>query len=275
VGFAPSANAVEVWPAVAEALYRIRRAERLSGETNLVFIKDLSASQNASAEVLRRFSYRPMETDPDMVLELKPEWRGYVDYVSSLDRKYRKGIEQIQEQIEAAGCVVERVKDLGPCGGRLHELYLSVHHNAAVRPVTMSPKYMGALAEAAGEDFSCIVIRRGDQILGFVTAVRDGELAIGYYIGYDRGVAATLPLYLRLLQALVEQAIGWSCKRLSLGRTALEPKARIGAKPQPLYIWARHRHSTANFFIRKLLQAIPHEEAPERNPFKGPKPGKG
>src|SRR5260221_95357 len=37
--FTPGITAAELWPAVAEALYRIRRAERLSGETNLVFIK--------------------------------------------------------------------------------------------------------------------------------------------------------------------------------------------------------------------------------------------
>jgi hypothetical protein len=66
----------------------------------------------------------------------------------------------------------------------------------------------------------------------------------------------------------VEQGIQWGCRRISLGRTALEPKARLGAKPQPLFIWARHRHPTVNFFVRKLAHAIPHQEAPERNPFK-------
>lgn len=88
--FAPGVAASELWPAVAEALYRIRRAERLSGETNLVFIKELSVSQQETAQVLRRFSYRPIETDPDMVLELKPDWRTYGDYLNSLERKYRK-----------------------------------------------------------------------------------------------------------------------------------------------------------------------------------------
>src|SRR6185436_4424560 len=97
------------------------------------------------------------------------------------------------------------------------------------------------LAKAGGEDFSCIVVRRGEELLGFVTLLRDGELGIGYYIGYDRSAASTLPLYLRLLHAVVEQAIQWGCRRLSLGRTALEPKARLGAIPQPLFIWARHR----------------------------------
>jgi hypothetical protein len=268
VAFAPEASPGELWPAIAEALYRIRRAERLSGQTNLIFIKELSAAHQETAQVLRRFSYRPIETDPDMVLDLKAEWLLYADYLNSLDRKYRKGAQQIFKEIEAAGCVVERIKDLDPSQTRLHELYLAVHENAAVRPATLSADYLPALSRVAGEDFSCIVIRREREILGFVTLLRDGELAIGYYIGYDRAAASTLSLYLRLLHAVVGQAIEWRCRRLSLGRTALEPKARLGARPEPLFIWARHRHPTANFFIRKLVYAIPHGEAPERNPFK-------
>jgi hypothetical protein len=133
----------------------------------------------------------------------------------------------------------------------------------------LAPEYLPALAKAAGDDFACVIIRREDRILGFVTLLRDGDLAIGYYIGYDREEAATLPLYLRLLHAVVEQAIVWGCRRLSLGRTALDPKARLGAKPERLFIWARHRHPTVNFFARKLVHAIPHQEPPERNPFKG------
>src|SRR5439155_14198508 len=82
VGFLPGAAPSELWPPVAEALYRIRRAERLSGQTNLVFIKELSAAQQEAAQVLRRFGYRPIATDPDMVLELKPEWRSYGDYLN-------------------------------------------------------------------------------------------------------------------------------------------------------------------------------------------------
>ena len=269
VAFAPSAVPDEVWPAVVEGLYRIRRAAHLSGETNLVFIKELSTAQHKEAQALRRFSFRPLETEPDMVLELRVEWRNYDDYLNSLERKYRKSAKQIIEEIKGAGCVVERIKTIEQHAPRLYELYLSVHEHATVRPATLSPEYLPALARVAGEELSCVVIRRGEEILGFVTLIRDADLAIGYYIGYDRAAAMTLPLYLRLLHAVVEQAIERRCRRLSLGRTALEPKARLGAKPEPLFIWARHRHSTVNFFVRKLVQAIPHQEPPERNPFKG------
>jgi len=125
------------------------------------------------------------------------------------------------------------------------------------------------LARAAGPDFRCTVIRRAGTILGFITTIRDGDTALGYYIGFDRTAAAGgLPLYLRLLHATIADAIDWRCKRLSLGRTALEPKAALGAKPEAMSVWLRHRVPTMNWMLRALLGGIPHAEAPERNPFK-------
>lgn len=58
-------------------------------------------------------------------------------------------------------------------------------------------------------------------------------------------------------------------KSLSLGRTALEPKARLGAKPQRMEVWMRHRQPVLNQLTRRLLGLVPHDEAPDRNPFKG------
>ena len=66
----------------------------------------------------------------------------------------------------------------------------------------------------------------------------------------------------------IADAMQLGCSRLSLGRTALEPKARLGAQAQAITVWMRHRQPVMNVFVRNLLCVIPHEEAPERNPFK-------
>src|SRR6266436_2201902 len=220
-------------------------------------------------DALRRFSYRPMATEPNMVLEIHPAWRTYDDYLAALDAKYRRNAKDQVKKLAAAGCTIEPLTDLARHAGRLHELYRAVHDNASVRLVTLPEKYLPALAAAAGEDFRCTVARRGDEILGFVTSLRDGDTAIAYYIGFDREAAAAgLPLYLRLLHATIADAIAWGCKRLSLGRTALEPKAALGAKPEEMSVWLRHRVPALNWMLRGLLGGIPHAEAPERNPFR-------
>jgi hypothetical protein len=269
VAFADGVDKSELWPAVAEALYRLRRADRLSGDTDLVMVKDIPDEDAADAAALARYSYRPLETDPDMVLELSPKWRSYEDYLASLNAKYRKTSRQIDKEILAAGCRVESLEDVAGHAAELHALYLQVHENARLRLVTLKPDFIPALAQTFGDDLRCTVIRRGDgELLGFVTTLKDGETAVGYYIGFDRATNAEAPLYFRLLQAVVDDAIKLDCRRLSLGRTALEPKARLGARPAPLRVWIRHRIPALNILVRGLLHAAHHDEAPERNPFK-------
>ncbi len=268
IAFAPDEDPAKLWPAVAEAIYRVRRAERLSGQTDFALIKDLAEVDAPGSESLKRFSYRPVETDPNMVLELSPEWRSYQDYLNNLDKKYRRSAQQILKKVESAGCQVETLSDVEAHGDRLHQLYLKVHANNAMRLVTLTPGFLPAIARASGKEFRCNVIRRGEELLGFVTTVHDGPTGIGWYIGFDRTAAMELPLYLRLLHAEIGDAISLGCRRLSLGRTALEPKARLGAKPEPMHVWVRHRVPVLNVALRKILEAIPHGEAPERNPFK-------
>ena len=268
IAFSPGEDHAAVWPGIAEALYRMRRSERLAGQTDFVMVKDLTDRQTG-LEALRRFSYRPLETEPNMVLTLNPAWKNYDDYLAALDAKYRRNAKDQAKKLAAAGCVVEPIADLSVHAERLHELYLAVHDNSPVRLVTLPATYLPALAAAAGENFRCSVIRQNERILGFITTLRDGETAIGYYIGFDRAAAAEgLPIYLRLLHTTIADAIAWRCHKLSLGRSALEPKAALGAKPEAMSVWLRHRVPAMNWMMRNLLSAVPHHEAPERNPFK-------
>ena len=268
IAFTADEDPAALWPGVAEALYRIRRGERLAGQTDFVLVKDLTGQQTG-LEALRRFSYRPLETEPNMVLSIDPNWRSYDDYLAALDAKYRRNAKDQSKKFTGAGCTIERVTDLAPHARRLHELYRAVQGNAAVRLVTLTESCLPAMARALGEDFRCTAVRRGDDILGFVTCLRDGPTAIAYYIGFDRAAAADgLPIYLRLLHCTIHDAIEWRCQRLSLGRTALEPKAALGAKPEPMSVWLRHRLPALNWLLRGMLGAVPHNEAPERNPFK-------
>lgn len=267
VVFAQGRESPETWLAVAEALYRIRRADRLLGQVELIMVKDIPSNVSPTVQALRRISYRSVETEPDMVLEFAPNWRRYEDYLAGLNSKYRKTVVKLDKQVQEAGCSIEPLKNLQAHRDRLHELYLQVHDSAELRLVTLQPDYLPALANVAAESFRCTVIRQQNKLLGFVTTLKDRDTAIGYYIGYDREENAKIPIYLRLLQAVVADAFELGCRRISFGRTALEPKARLGAKPVPMQIWVRHRQSLVNAIAREFLHLIQPAKAPDRNPF--------
>jgi predicted N-acyltransferase len=272
VAFAPGEDTAALWPAVAEALYRIRRADKLLGTASFVMIKDITDGYADGASTLSRFSYRPVETEPNMVLEILPKWKTYDDYMASLTSRYRKAAKQIEKDFSAGGLQLTHLNnadEVAKQADTMHALYLQTHRNARVRLVTLRPSFIPTLAATFGSDLRCTIAERDGQVLGFVTTVRDGETAVGYYVGFDREVNATAPIYFRLLQAVVDHAIQLGCRRLSLGRTALEPKARLGARPEPMRIWIRHRIPMLNVLVRGLLHTLSdHDEAPERNPFK-------
>ena len=271
IAFAPNVDHEQLWPAVAEAIYRLRRVDKLFGDTAFVMVKDIPDAYATSATALSRFSYRELETEPNMVLEISPKWKSYDDYLGSLTSKYRKQAKQIEKEVEAAGCTVTEIKsdEIARDAEQLHALYLQTHKNARLRLVTLPVAFLPTLAQQLGDDMRFTVLKRGETLLGFVTTVKDGETAVGYYIGFDRAANADIPIYFRLLQAVIGHAISLGCKRLSLGRTALEPKARLGARPDPMRVWIRHRIPMLNLVVRGLLRTIDdHEEPPERNPFK-------
>jgi hypothetical protein len=270
VAMAPGADEKLVWHGVAEALYRVSRAEKLTGKTHFTMIKDLHGPHDESANHLLKLSYRRVETEPNMVLQLDAKWKKYEDYLAGLTSKYRTNVRKaVLNPIEEAGCVVERLVDLAPHRERLFALYKEVQVNASFRPFELRPSYFETLQRAAGERFRCSVVRRGDTLLGFLISVADGESSVAYHIGFDREAAAGgLPLYLRLLHTGIEHALDMGCKRISYGRTALEPKAALGAKPEPFAVLCRHRQPLLNKMIKGLLTGIEHDEPPDRSPFK-------
>jgi predicted N-acyltransferase len=269
IAFAPGVDPKLAWHGVAEVLYRVRSAEKLAGKTHFVMIKDLHTPFREHAAHLENLSYRYVETEPNMVLALSPDWKSHDDYLASLASKYRGNVRNgIFKVMDEGECTIEQVDDMAAVQDQIHALYKEVQVNAGVRLFELVPDYFATLQQAAGERFRCSVIRQRDKMLGFLISVADGDTSVAYHIGFDRAAAAALPIYLRLLHAGIADAIAMGCKEISYGRTALEPKAALGARPQPFGILVRHRQPVLNKMMKRLLTGIEHEEAPERSPFK-------
>ncbi len=258
-----------VWHGVAEVLYRVREADKLRGKTHFIMIKDLHEPHTAAAAHLTNLSYRKVETEPNMVLAVADSWKTYDDYLASLSAKYRANLKNgILKPIEEAGCKLVALTGLETMQAEIFAQYQSVQLNAGVRPFTLRPEYFAALERAAGPRFRATAIMRDNTMLGFLISVAESDTALAYHIGFDRAAAAELPVYLRLLHAGIADAISLGAKRISYGRTALEPKASLGAKPQPFTVLLRHRQPVLNKLIKRMLTSVEHAEAPERNPFK-------
>jgi hypothetical protein len=207
---------------------------------------------------------------------MRPEWTDFEAYLAAMRSEYRSSVKKTLREVDEAGLVLERLDAAGVArhAEDIHRLYLEVHEKQKMRLVTLSPPWIPGLAAQFGDRFRTLILRpaAGGPPQGFVTLLRDRAGAIGYYIGFDKDVAGRgVPLYLRLLYALVAEAIETRAQWLSLGRTALEPKAKLGATGQELRCYVRHRAPAINAILRALLYVAPDAAgAPVRNPFKSP-----
>src|SRR5688500_3770108 len=177
IAFAPNIHQGPLWPAVAEAIYRLRRVDKLFGDTAFVMVKDIPDTYAASASALSRFSYRELETEPNMVLEISSKWKSYDDYLANLTSKYRKQSKQIEKEVEAAGCTVTEIKsdEIARQAEQLHALYLQTHKNARLRLVTLPVAFLPRLAQELGDDMRLTALKRGETLPGLVTKVRDED----------------------------------------------------------------------------------------------------
>ncbi len=273
VAFAKDADPQEIWPAVAEALYRIRRADKLFGDTGLVMVKDLTDDVDAGAAPLARFNYRPFETEPNMIFQVNPKWDTFDDYLKDLRSGYRNSVKKVQKDFAEGGFTLERLDAIGVETHRdtIYKLYHQVHDQQKLRLISLNPNFIPALADTFGDDFRTHIARDSKaKVVGFITTLKDRDGAVGYYIGFDKEAAAAgAPIYLRLLQRTLQDAIEMKGAWLSLGRTALQPKAQLGAQPQAMRCYIRHRIPAMNSVVRSFLNFMPEPDtAPERNPFK-------
>jgi len=148
-----------------------------------------------------------------------------------------------------------------------------VHENAGLRPFTLHPDYFAELAATAGGRVRFAGLFAGsddapEALHGFIVTLADVDAALAYHIGFTQDDPRGLPLYLQLLHASIDDAIALRARALSFSRTALEPKARLGAKPQELQVWLRHRQPVFYRIVRQPVGFAHHAEAPQTNPFK-------
>jgi Acetyltransferase (GNAT) domain len=276
MAFADDVEPAQIWRAVGEAIYRLRRADKLLGESDLIMVKDFSGDDVVAQDTLRLLGYRSVDTEPDMVLDIRPEWKKPEDYLSSLTSSYRSNVKKLSKDCVAAGVTFRLLEpaEMLQRADELHALYLQVHEGQGLRLATLNPLYLPAMAQILGPHFRCRVAEVDGKAVGFVTTVQDNECAIGYYIGYDKPSNEAAPIYLTLLGSCIDDAIEMGAKQLSLGRTALEPKAKMGCKPVATTCAVKHRVSAINPLLSAITRNVSHNEPPERSPFKVAKEAK-
>jgi hypothetical protein len=89
------------------------------------------------------------------------------------------------------------------------------------------------------------------------------------FLGYNKEENLHSQLYLNTLFDIIKQGIESKFSKINFSRTALEIKSSVGAVPQEMCCYMKHRSNFSNKFIRPILDYLnPEIEWVPRHPFK-------
>ncbi len=225
-------------------------------------------------EALRRFDFKTLfnfTVQPNMILNLRPEWKTKEDYNAALTKKYRDQFKRAQKKFEGINYKALKYEDLLHYEEQLYALYHHVAINAPFNTFFLAKNHFSTFKKQVGERFQLFGYFYEDKLIGFHTLLLNGTTLETYFLGYDAAIQKEKMVYLNMLYNMIAFGIENQLERIIFGRTAMEIKSSIGSLPIPMYGFMYHTQPIINRFIPKLFKNLqPPAPFELRHPFKTP-----
>jgi hypothetical protein len=208
-------------------------------------------------------------SQPNMFLDLRTDWKLEADYVAALTKKYRDQYKRARKKSEGLQKRQLTLDEIERWETEIYDLYRHVADHAPFNTFFLAKNHFYSLKKELGDAFRFFAYFENNQLIGFNTLIQHDEILETYFLGYDEKIQREKMLYLNMLYDMIGCSIHNGFKRINFGRTALEIKSSVGAKPEQLYGWMQHQNKLINRnleFFFKLLE--PEVKWIERNPFK-------
>ncbi|HMQ64552.1 MAG TPA: GNAT family N-acetyltransferase [Flavilitoribacter sp.] len=243
-----------------------KEATRLNA--GAIMIKDTCRETATDFSRIRQSGYTAFPFQPNMVLSRAPHWRQLSDYLEDLSAKYRVRYRRARKKLGGLTRKELSYPDIRTYNDTLHTLYQDQAAKADFNLISLHPGYWQALKAALGNRFRVWAYFSGGEMVGFYTGIYHGESMEAHFLGYDETVNREHQLYLNMLFDLTEEAINAGAERLVFARTALEIKSSVGAKPEMLNCYVRHKNPVVNLLLPNLVRYLePEAEWTPRHPF--------
>lgn len=237
---------------------------------DLIFIKDFFTPVFSRINTRTAcMQYHQLSAQPNMIMDLNPEWRTYKDYLAALQSKYRVRAKRARRMSKGITKHHLDLDQLVAMRGLLYDYYRQIADAASFNLFILHPDYLVSLKKSLGPLFTVIGYFSGGELIAFYSTIVDGRELEAHFLGYDDEVNREHQLYLNMLLDMIDMGIERKSKRIIFARTALEIKSSVGAKPHDMYFYLQHNKGLQNFFLPFYYNMLdPKEEWVPRHPFK-------
>lgn len=242
----------------------MKRAKKLHG----VFIKDFKLTSLPITNQLQLYSYIPIKVEPNMIIELQPEWKSFDDYKDALKSKYRVKANKADSKSEKLTEKLFTSQDIEHHKSELQALYENTIANANFNAKILNLNTYTQLKKTYNDQFIVKGYFLNEILVGFLSAMMNQESLDAHFIGLNYALNKDYAIYPRILNDYVRLGIQFEATHINLGRTASEIKSTLGAKPQELTCYIRHKRPFLNALMRPFIKNIKIKDFREHSVFK-------
>lgn len=239
--------------------------------TPLIFLKDYFPDTSSVAKkVYAPAKFHDFEFQPNMLLNIHPEWSNFDDYLSAMSSKYRVRARRAFKKGKDFSKRELSLEEIDENRERIYELYEMVLNHAGFNTMVLNKEYFFGLKKRLEDNFQLVGYYLNDELVGFYTTIINHEELEAHFLGFDHTYNRTHQIYLNMLYDMIKRGIYCGSKQLVFARTALEIKSSVGAVAHDMQCYLRLQNKLHNRLLMKSIVNYlntPEEWTP-RHPFK-------
>lgn len=231
-------------------------------------LKDFIKESLFITDELKDYNYYPFSVEPNMVLTLDKKWQIFDDYLAAMKTKFRVKARKAYKQ--SAAIKIEEVTNntLANHLPAMTALYKKVASNADFNLGDFNLETYKNLKDKFGQNYILKTYWIHDKIVGFISGIINQSSLDAHFVGIDYQLNREHAIYQRMLYDYIEIAINKKLDTINFGRTASEIKSSVGAEPQDLTMYFRHKKSITNRILKLFLQRVQPTPFQQKFPFK-------
>lgn len=231
-------------------------------------LKDFLAESLYITDELKEVRFNSFKVEPNMVLALNKEWVSFEDYLTAMKTKFRvkaKKAMKLSSSLHIKDISEEMLDTLLP---KMTELYKKVSGKSVFNLGDFDLETYKVLKRNLNEKYLLKGYWLEEELVGFMSGMVNGDTLDAHFVGIDYKFNKSYAVYQRMLYDYIIWGIDKGVVCINFGRTASEIKSSVGAIPQDLTIYLRHKNSIPNRILKLFLNKIKPTAFSLKLPFK-------
>lgn len=258
-------NKTDAFRAIAQAINALIKS---INKLHAVFIKDFKEESLHIANQLLDYDYAPMHVESNMIIHLNPQWKSFEDYKLALKSKYRIKANKADSKSEGLTSKFLNIEDIQSNIHALQELYQNTIDNADFNAQILNLETYVHLKSSFKDKFFVKGYFLNDELVGFLSAMHNHPNLDAHFIGINYNLNKSYAIYPRILNDYVRLGMAVNAHKINLGRTASEIKSTLGAQPEALTCYCKHKRRVPNLILKPFISNVQIKTFKQHYPFK-------